>query len=329
MEKSGPKVRISRTNCANSELLSFFQTMLEKGYFLDSKGLKISVKNALIIFTMNHIEDNEFRFNFTPNYASSFGVEKLEKKLGYKFVSLIDEILFFDNINQNMFKRIVTKELSRHNYLYEVSEIPEIEDNILLYNGGDAAIKKAKENNAWKVFDEDGKVVYEYKKTSSFVSSPATKPVADTTINSNVNVTYAVQVDGGKILPAVKNLADYAGIENKKITGIAMKVDKGAIKYQVHVLGGGWLPWVTGYNWKDHNNGYAGNGKPIDAIRVYYSTPSDIVKKSGYKEAKYRVSVIGNKNYYGWQVDDSKKNGMDGYAGAFGKAIDKFQVHID
>ena len=51
----------------------------------------------------------------------------------------------FDNINQNMFKRIVSKELSRHNYLYEVSEIPEIEDNILLYNGGDAAIKKAKE----------------------------------------------------------------------------------------------------------------------------------------------------------------------------------------
>ena len=130
---------------ANSELLSFFQTMLEKGFFLDSKGLKLSIRNALFIFTMNQIEDNEFRFNFTPKYTSSLNVEKIEKKLGYKFVSLIDEILCFDNIDQNMFKKIVSKELSKYNYLYELSEIPEIEDNILLYNGGDAAVKRAKE----------------------------------------------------------------------------------------------------------------------------------------------------------------------------------------
>lgn len=143
-----------------------------------------------------------------------------------------------------------------------------------------------------------------------------------------VNVTYAVQIEGGKVLPAVKNLEDYAGIENKKITGIAMKVDKGAIKYQVHILCGDWLDWVTGYNWKDHNNGYAGDGKVIDAIRVYYSTPSDLTKKGDYREAKYHVSTIGNKNYYGWQLDDTKKNGMDGYAGAFGKAIDKVQIDI-
>lgn len=191
------------------------------------------------------------------------------------------------------------------------------------FTNKDNAIKKAKENRAWKVFNGSGKVVYEYRST---VSTPTSTTKL---VNTNISVTYAVQIEGGKILPAVTNLKDYAGIENKKITGVAMKVDKGTIKYQVHVLGGGWLPWVTGYNWKDHKNGYAGNGKPIDAIRVYYSTPSDIVKKSGYKEAKYHVSTIGNKNYYGWQLDDSKKNGMDGYAGAFGKAIDKLQVHIE
>ena len=194
------------------------------------------------------------------------------------------------------------------------------------FTSKDNAIKKAKENKTWKVFNDNGKVVYEYKEITKPVA-PATTPTTKPT-NTNVGVTYAVQVEGGKVLPAVKNLADYAGIENKKITGIAMKVDKGNIKYQVHVLGGGWLPWVTGYNWKDNKNGYAGNGKPIDAIRVYYSTPSDIAKKSGYKSAKYRASSIGNKSYYGWQVDDSKKNGMDGYVGAIGKAIDKFQIHI-
>lgn len=150
-------------------------------------------------------------------------------------------------------------------------------------------------------------------------------------VSNKVNVTYAVKIEGGKVLPAVKNLNDYAGIENKKIIGVAMKVDNGKIKYQVHVLGGGWLPWVTGYNWNDHNNGYAGNGKPIDAIRVYYNTPSDLVKNGGYREAKYRVSRIGSTGYYDWQLDDvvNKSKGMDGYAGAFGKAIDKFQVCIE
>ena len=188
---------------------------------------------------------------------------------------------------------------------------------IAAFTNKDNAIKKAKENNIWKVFDGDGKVVYEYV-------SP--KPVSP----EKINVTYAVQVEGGKILPEVKNLTDYAGIENKKITGIAMKVDKGTIRYQVHVLGGGWLDWVTGYNWKDHNNGYAGNGKPIDAIRIYYSTPSDLTKKGDYREAKYHVSTIGNTKYYSWQLDDTvnKAKDMDGYAGAFGKAIDKVQIDI-
>lgn len=156
-------------------------------------------------------------------------------------------------------------------------------------------------------------------------------PTPSITTPQGVNITYAVKIEGGRVLPAVKNLADYAGLENKKIIGVAMKVDKGSIKYQVHVLGGGWLPWVTGYNWNDHNNGYAGNGKPIDAIRVYYSTPSDLVSNGGYREAKYRISPIGSTGYYDWQLDDTvnKSKGMDGYAGAFGKAIDKFQICIE
>lgn len=156
-------------------------------------------------------------------------------------------------------------------------------------------------------------------------------PAPTQVVSNKVDVTYAVKIEGGRILPEVKNLSDYAGIENKKITDVAIKVNKGSIKYQVHVLGGGWLPWVTGYNWKDHNNGYAGNGRPIDAIRVYYSTPSDLVKNGGYQEAKYRVSRIGSTGYYDWQLDDTvnKSKGMDGYAGAFGKVIDKFQICIE
>lgn len=167
------------------------------------------------------------------------------------------------------------------------------------------------------------------RQVASSLGTTTLKP--STTSPTKVNITYAVQIEGGKTLPAVKNLADYAGIENKKITGIAMKVDKGSIKYQVHVLGGNWLDYVTGYNWNDHDNGYAGNGKPIDAIRVYYSTPSSLVSNGGYREAKYRISTIGSASYYDWQLDDTvnKSKGMDGYAGVFGKAIDKLQVCIE
>ena len=146
---------------------------------------------------------------------------------------------------------------------------------------------------------------------------------------AKVNVTYAVKIEGGKILPAVRNIEDYAGIENEEIVGVAIKVDKGSIRYQVHELDGDWLPWVTGYDWKDHENGYAGNGNPIDAIRVYYETPSDLVKNGGYREAKYRISPFGSDKYYPWQLDDSTKNGMDGYAGAFGREIDKIQIVIE
>lgn len=140
------------------------------------------------------------------------------------------------------------------------------------------------------------------------------------------DVIYRVRA-GGKWLPEVKNLTDYAGIVGKNITDVAIKVTKGSVKYRVHIRGGGWLPYVTGYNTTDSVNGYAGNGKIIDAIEVYYFTPSDLVKASGYYRAKYRVSPVGG-SYYSYQYDNEKTNGQDGYAGSFGNAIDRLQITL-
>lgn len=140
--------------------------------------------------------------------------------------------------------------------------------------------------------------------------------------SSKVNVTYKVRTNG-RWLPEVKNLEDYAGNIGQKITDIAIKVDKGSIKYRVHT-NGKWLPYVTGYNTSDYNNGYAGNGTPIDCIEIYYYTPDNI---RPYQQAHYRVSPV-NKRYYGWQKDNSTTNGMDGYAGAPGVAIDRLQIQI-
>ena len=128
---------------------------------------------------------------------------------------------------------------------------------------------------------------------------------------------YCVQTDG-KWLPTVRNFEDFAGIKGKAITGLALKTTCGSVKYRVHIKGGGWLPYVTGFDIYDSKNGYAGNGKPIDAIEVILE---------GDKTAKYRVSPL-NKNYYSWQKDNQTSNNQDGYAGLFGKTIDRVQIEI-
>lgn len=160
--------------------------------------------------------------------------------------------------------------------------------------------------------------------------TPAPQPAPQTSKPSytgeKLAFTYSVKA-GGKILPEVANLNDWAGKgDGIAITDIAIRVNVGSIKYRVHVLGGEWLPWVTGCNWNDRNNGYAGIGKPIDGIQIYYNTPSDYAAKYGWQKAQYRVSTLEGREYYDWQYDDETHNGQDGYAGKFGVAIDKFQL---
>lgn len=88
---------------------------------------------------------------------------------------------------------------------------------------------------------------------------------------SQGNIYYAVHTKGGKWLPVVANRNDYAGIFNRPIDGLMMRTDTGrTIRYRVHLRRKGtWLPWVTGYNPNDSNNGYAGIfGQEIDAIQI-------------------------------------------------------------
>ena len=153
-----------------------------------------------------------------------------------------------------------------------------------------------------------------------FINAIQTKLNGGTSTNKEVNVYYQVKTQKHGWLPIVRNNEDYAGWENSPITDVAIKVDKGSIKYRVHVKGGQWLPYVTGFNLNDYNNGYAGNGKVIDAIEVYYYTPDDI---RPYRKAKYKV------NNYPYQYDNEKTNGQDGYAGVFGVTATKFEIVIE
>jgi hypothetical protein len=72
---------------------------------------------------------------------------------------------------------------------------------------------------------------------------------------------------GGKWYPEVKNATDFAGVENKAITDVAIRVTSGTVRFRVH-CNGKWYEWITAYNINDPIKGYAGIGKPIDGIQI-------------------------------------------------------------
>jgi GH25 family lysozyme M1 (1,4-beta-N-acetylmuramidase) len=160
----------------------------------------------------------------------------------------------------------------------------------------------------------------------AYASAPQPAPVktAAKPSNTTVNIYYRVRI-GDRWLPEVRNLTDFAGLPGKAITDVAVRVSTGSVKYRVHVKGGAWLPYVTGCNINDRRSGYAGDGRPIDAVEIYYYTPASI---RPVKRAKYRVAPVGG-GYWPWQYDNDKTGGMDGYAGSFGRTIDHLQICIE
>lgn len=153
-----------------------------------------------------------------------------------------------------------------------------------------------------------------YNSIIDYKPTPKPKP------SNEVNVYYRVKTQKHGWLSEVKNLTDYAGWENSPITDVAIRVDKGSIKYRVSPKGKDFLPYVTGCNINDSKMGYAGNGTPIDRIEAYYYTPNDI---RPCKKIKYRVNELP------WQYDNEKTNGQDGYGGIIGKNITKLEMIIE
>lgn len=147
----------------------------------------------------------------------------------------------------------------------------------------------------------------------AYEAEPAPKPKPKT-----ADIYYRVRTAESGWLPEVKNCEDYAGIRGQKITDIAITSGLEKVKYKVHDIGGKWLAEVNGYNINDDEKGYAGDGKPIDMVKI--ATLKDYY-------VYYRVSPIGG-DYYAWQVNTTRQHGMDGYAGAKNKAIDRIQIKL-
>lgn len=129
------------------------------------------------------------------------------------------------------------------------------------------------------------------------------------------DVIYQVVTASGKKYPEVKNQTDFAGLDTIDVGKLAVRVSQGTIHYQVHTKGGKWLPYVTGFDWNDKNNGYAGNGKVIDAIRAYGENLGGTLK--------YRVSTKNSDGYLETVTENSD------YAGIYGKPVDKIQFWVE
>ena len=133
--------------------------------------------------------------------------------------------------------------------------------------------------------------------------------------SASIDITYQVHTVGGKWLPDVKNLTDYAGLENRPIDGIRASVSRGHIRYRVRLIGGRWLPWVT------DREDYAGlYGRQIDCVQM------ELTGAEGYT-VQYRVSTAKSTGYLEWVKHYNNLN-ADGYAGLKGVAVDKLQCRI-
>ncbi|HBD66455.1 MAG TPA: hypothetical protein DC028_05440 [Eubacterium sp.] len=189
---------------------------------------------------------------------------------------------------------------------------------------------------AYRIGDHefDGNIYY------ADYSSPYKDAYIETSAQAGrkVNVIYQAQIDGDYWLPQVINDEDYAGIRGRNITGITLSTDIGYAVYRVY-SNGRWLAYVDSRNSdiSDYYNGYAGNGYSIEAVEVYYYTPDTLLyneaphyqafTENGYKYAYYRVSTTGN-DYFPYQTDNEKNDGQDGYAGIYGRKVDRFQIVI-
>lgn len=136
--------------------------------------------------------------------------------------------------------------------------------------------------------------------------------------NKKTKPTISYQVYTNKWLPYVSNstkdtVKDYAGIENKPIHALRIKVDNGSFKYRVHMAGiNSWTEWIETSD-KDFA-GVENQALNIDAIEI---------DNTGFGfDIDYYVSVLERASYY-----PTVRNRND-YAGSFGKSIDKVVIYI-
>lgn len=191
-------------------------------------------------------------------------------------------------------------------------------DDAKSQTGAYSVLENAKKNckEGYTVYDNSGKAVY--------TNTGKTEEKKTTTTSGSADITY-ISYTNGSWRSEIKNYNDkdgngYSGVEGYAINGFAAKSSVGKLSYRVHITSGGWLEWVDAYDINDWNNGCAGYPRfKIDGIQFKLENCDYVVK--------YRVSTTSSKSYLDW-VTDYNLVDDNGYAGIFGKPIDKIQAYL-
>ena len=143
----------------------------------------------------------------------------------------------------------------------------------------------------------------------------------------NINVIYQVYSDNqwwDKVTNYnTYNYNGYAGVDAHPIQALKVTLSKGSVQYRAHTTDGKWWDWVTDSVGNGYDS-YAGViGQNIDAIQV--KLIGDIAKTH---EIKYRVSSMGNSQYFDW-IAGANGTGYNAYAGIMGTPIDKIQMIVE
>lgn len=158
-------------------------------------------------------------------------------------------------------------------------------------NYGDRVTRVARNNND-SYFTAFFRPPYDGKnstKTDTSSKTSKSQPIYRVQVKSGKNYIWLDEMKGTKDLGGSADT--FAGETGLTIVGLAIK---GVGKYRVKTKKHGWLEYVTGYNIKDDENGYAGwEHSPITAIQIPSKTYKAQVRHrggsqfTGYKQGTY------------------------------------------
>lgn len=92
---------------AHSSIIDLFFQILDDGIIKDSKGVKVSFKNVIIIMTSN-IGFNDINVGFNKNIDN---LSKLKEEFSIPFINRIDNIIYFNPLDEKVIKSIINKKI--------------------------------------------------------------------------------------------------------------------------------------------------------------------------------------------------------------------------
>lgn len=104
---------------ADDEVYNIFLQILDEGILTDNIGQKVDFKNVIIVMTSNvgakrAYNEKGVGFNVDDNINKKDIIEKeLKKKFPPEFINRLDDIVYFNDLNEDNLKKIINLELNK------------------------------------------------------------------------------------------------------------------------------------------------------------------------------------------------------------------------